>query len=658
MKRIISIVVLGLLFFVSPLIILASEDEPISSATSGTAYYEANSLVERNQLKAGVVHEKYVAHISNTLTGFSAAGSGGGGENVSGQLYPESVNFLSIPRGSNAKIVNWANSGAYFSSWKKGTVESMALDFEANNPGWKVIAAVNADFFDINGHQPLMQAPSGASMVNGEVYKPTTGRAAVGFTNQAEGETLVGNEPITFSSEYYLRIFDEDGAIVSEFASDAVNPTNPIDGLNIYHSYYYFPAGMTYEDNVREYYSCHLPANGYVVSGKNVLQEVCYSATAYYGAGLCEKTTNNDTVIQPGCFGLYTNNETILSLLQNYHHISITRKATGAFSECDNISGCGDTLVFDGAGCIYNNKERHPRTIVGVKADGTVVLCTVDGRQPNKDMYGMTLDELSATLLAYGCVEGYNLDGGGSTTMIIREGKKFRTLNSPSDGSPRNDANAILVVVQDIDLDVTQVTDTTCTIKAPNNIPGTQIDNIVVHLDDKNYSLVDELLIKGLNTHQNYQITYEYDRTYRGITQHVNGEPFTIKTGYRIPELLEFLIQENSTGITASFKFDDPDQVIEDVKLYYTKGSKVVQGNSITLEIENYQYNDFALVVFYTLDSSTTHSGVLEFKEPRFEAMSHPDGKKDKGCFNKTGFILPLLMGASIIALYFMRKKQ
>ena len=187
MKRIISIVILIMLLFINTMIVQATEQEPISSASSGTAYYEANNLVERNQLKAGVVHEKYVAHVSNTLTGFNAAGSGGGGENVSGQLYPESVNFLSIPKGSNVKIVNWATSGAYYSSWKKGTVESMALDFEANNPGWKVIAAINADFFDINGHQPLMQAPSGASMVNGEVYKPTTGRAAVGFTNQPEG---------------------------------------------------------------------------------------------------------------------------------------------------------------------------------------------------------------------------------------------------------------------------------------------------------------------------------------------------------------------------------------------------------------------------------------------------------------------------------------
>ncbi len=71
---------------------------------------------------------------------------------------------------------------------------------------------------------------------------------------------------------------------------------------------------------------------------------------------------------------------------------------------------------------------RHPRTAVGVRADGRILLVTVDGRQPEKSV-GMTIAELTALLIELGAVEAINMDGGGSTTMVI-DGK---VVNSPSD---------------------------------------------------------------------------------------------------------------------------------------------------------------------------------------------------------------------------------
>jgi hypothetical protein len=71
---------------------------------------------------------------------------------------------------------------------------------------------------------------------------------------------------------------------------------------------------------------------------------------------------------------------------------------------------------------------RHPRTAVGVRADGRILLVTVDGRQPELSV-GMTIAELTALLLELGAVEALNMDGGGSTTMVVRG----RVVNSPSD---------------------------------------------------------------------------------------------------------------------------------------------------------------------------------------------------------------------------------
>ncbi len=62
-----------------------------------------------------------------------------------------------------------------------------------------------------------------------------------------------------------------------------------------------------------------------------------------------------------------------------------------------------------------------------MRCDGKFVLVTVDGRQ--RDSVGMTIEELAALMRELGCREAINFDGGGSTTMVIRN----RIVNHPSD---------------------------------------------------------------------------------------------------------------------------------------------------------------------------------------------------------------------------------
>jgi hypothetical protein len=72
---------------------------------------------------------------------------------------------------------------------------------------------------------------------------------------------------------------------------------------------------------------------------------------------------------------------------------------------------------------------RHPRTAVGFDSDGDVLwVVVVDGRQPDLSV-GMTLPELAELMEALGVEEAVNLDGGGSSVMVL-EGK---IVNSPSD---------------------------------------------------------------------------------------------------------------------------------------------------------------------------------------------------------------------------------
>jgi exopolysaccharide biosynthesis protein len=111
-------------------------------------------------------------------------------------------------------------------------------------------------------------------------------------------------------------------------------------------------------------------------------------------------------------------------------------------------------LVADGRNQILINKniegvvpnfseKRHPRTGVGFSKDSTVVyFITVDGRQ--KTSRGMTLKEFAVLMIEQGVYQGLNLDGGGSTTMIV-EGE---IVNSPSDLTGERAVGNCLVVIK------------------------------------------------------------------------------------------------------------------------------------------------------------------------------------------------------------------
>ncbi|MCM2325241.1 MAG: phosphodiester glycosidase family protein [Candidatus Woesearchaeota archaeon] len=74
--------------------------------------------------------------------------------------------------------------------------------------------------------------------------------------------------------------------------------------------------------------------------------------------------------------------------------------------------------------------DLHPRTSVGVSQDGkTLIIIVVDGRRPGYSE-GLTLTELAQYHLYYGSYDALNLDGGGSTTLVM-QGKGI--LNSPTD---------------------------------------------------------------------------------------------------------------------------------------------------------------------------------------------------------------------------------
>ncbi|HVX38654.1 MAG TPA: phosphodiester glycosidase family protein [Gemmatimonadaceae bacterium] len=94
-------------------------------------------------------------------------------------------------------------------------------------------------------------------------------------------------------------------------------------------------------------------------------------------------------------------------------------------------------------------RARNPRTAAGIARGGKrLILVAVDGREYQNA--GMTLREMGALMLALGARDAINLDGGGSTTMVVAEpgaGGALRVVNHPSDkGGERTVGDALAIV--------------------------------------------------------------------------------------------------------------------------------------------------------------------------------------------------------------------
>lgn len=85
--------------------------------------------------------------------------------------------------------------------------------------------------------------------------------------------------------------------------------------------------------------------------------------------------------------------------------------------------------------------KRHPRTAVGIRKDGSLIFVVVDGRQEGLSV-GMTLPELAGFLEEQGAWDAYNLDGGGSSTMVVNG----RVVNSPSDEQGERPSSDAIVI--------------------------------------------------------------------------------------------------------------------------------------------------------------------------------------------------------------------
>ena len=626
--------------------------------SAGNAQYQVTNRTNYDNIDYGIKYIRDIA-VSKSTTQI-------GGTNT---LDPQVVNVLEVPSSSVLKVVNWTFSST--SSWTLQTLTKLAEDFEANNPGWVVIAGTNGDFFDINSTKALPKQTTGAAVNNGEVVRAVSSGRQVGFTNDGTANSLIGGKNLQFTDYHTLTIYDENNAVAGEFKVDKFNEAPSGNEVALYFSYYIL------EDDVRKTVYNTTPAtNSYLI--KEQERGYANSSTQMYGKGTIS-SANEEHKLEIGQFAIVTANQEVQSLLNDRTLVRIQQDVIGDYADCENISGCGAQLVYNGE---YQEVSdgmshyRHPRTVIGKKEDGTIVMATIDGRQQPYGMYGMTYDELSATMMYYGCTEAYNLDGGGSTTMIIRNNNGvFDVMNTPSDGGERNDANGILVVVPEMKLYVDKVTDTTLEFSYLAKCNDINISNVEITVKTDGYEetrkIEDEkYLWEGLLPNKEYSLVYSYDLTYEGNTIRNTSNPKTFSTGQPRPQLLNYSYTENDNFYIFEYHIEDPGNTISFARLKYDRKGVTLNKQATVFYLEKSKVTTpgFQIILTYNVGAnpSSTEEDIYEVKlfvdTPEPEPTPTPNPNVNTGgcgsCKKSGVELVALCMSVAVVASFVLRKKH
>ena len=511
------------------------------------------------------------------------------------------VNLLEVPSSGAIKVVNWTYSSP--SGWTTKPLTELAEDFEDKNPGRVVLAGINSDFFDINSNKPLPEQAEGTAVNNGEVIHAITSGRQIGFTNDGSTNSLIGGKKMQFSESHFLAIYNENGKIIKICEIDKFNKPASGHEISVYFSYYTKPnasgAVITTTPDTNSYI-VENQERGYAISNSKI-----------YGKGKIS-SINKELELAIGQFAIVTENEKVTKYLKDNVTIRVQQNIEGDYAECENISGCGVQLVSNGE---YRtdtddmSHNRHSRTVIGKKNDGTILMVTVDGHQPENGMYGMTYDELSAMMMYYGVEEAYNLDGGGSTTMIIKNNNEgFDVINSPSGGILRPVSNAILVVVPKVSISIEKVTDKSISFSYSSECTDVNISNFKATIQTSGYKETKEIenteyIWNNLSPNQNYTITYSYDLEYNGNTIKNTTKPQSFTTGKTRPTLTTCSYTETETQHILNYEVIDTENCLENINLDFDQNSITLDANNNIYYLDKSEVNtpNFSIVLSYNV---------------------------------------------------------
>ncbi|MBB5080669.1 phosphodiester glycosidase family protein [Nonomuraea endophytica] len=283
------------------------------------------------------------------------------------------------------------------------------------------LAAVNGGFFNIHASKALRGDPLGASVVAGKLLsEPVPGRAAI---------VLRGRKASITELKSTITAVSQDGQNLNV---NGINRPTAVDELVLYTEEW---GAKTPADGGADVV---LDANGKVVTVRAAGAAVPAGHRVLHGAGVAAEWLG-----QHALEAWTVKIDTKLVDLRTGKRLALTPNL--------NVVAGGVGLVRNGRVKVMAKRDghdsvnmilrRHPRTLAGVTRNGSLILATVDGRKPGETV-GANMVEAAQLMRWLGAVQAINLDGGGSTAMVV----KNKVVNKPSDGAERAVGDALLVL--------------------------------------------------------------------------------------------------------------------------------------------------------------------------------------------------------------------
>lgn len=294
----------------------------------------------------------------------------------------------------------------------------------------KSLAAVNAGFFNVNNGEPV-----GLLKVSGELVSDTpVTKGAVAIWSPEAGRTTLAFDQVSARAELLIRIGEQPLTV----QVDGVDTTRARGRLMLFSPKYHEhtdTAGngvewvlrgrpLTVTSIRRDLGSTPIPADGMVLSYGGLDLPASLQ-------GLVPGVVVELRRVWTAVHGL--EHERMESADHVVNGAGLLRRGGVALTNWDVEKLSGPAFV----------QTKHPRTLVGVDRQGFIWLVVVDGRQATS--VGMSFSDLQRLADRLELTDALNLDGGGSSTMVVRG----KVVNRPSDSTgPRAVSDAIGVTIR------------------------------------------------------------------------------------------------------------------------------------------------------------------------------------------------------------------
>ena len=627
----------SLILFISIIFIFILNMFNVTAATNGETYWDDQKAYN---FTSNVVEEKEIAYGTTFIhdAGYTVR---------SDTKYDQNV-YIMLQKSDAAKGVKVVTWGGYnenhtvSTALPRMTLAKIAEDYELNHPGWKVIGGINADQYcwgygsqATSGYDLLENRPYYTMKADGENwfshhFMGGNCTNLVGFLNDGN-QQLVFNPAVAGSDPHFkLNIYDENNNLLGKFDVNDLNPKSKLSGE---YTYVYALTDTGNNDanlkRDKESKSKNISSENdlYIVSAADktwVSNSVDYSyfkgtsaRNSFFGKGKVDQVSKS-TTINATQFAIESTNPEVLKYLKQGCYVVAQYEIYGGYENCESAIGWHTVQRFNGSdqnvSNSYNNRG-YPRSVFGVTSDGRVALITGNGTTKS----GLYAQEINAVCKAYDIQTAFQMDGGGSVTMIMRNiNGGFDTINEPSDGNDRSIYNGLFFVVKDVEAEIEAKSISQESLELDVNVldygKEGNVTNTYVNLYGKTKTGKDfykQAEVKngtakfdGLES--NIEYTYKVAFKLEGDDELI--ESFTgglVKTAKKVPTIKEVRMNMKDNNLEINVSMDDPDKSIRGFLKVSIDGGKTftnVQAGSM-LKYEDFKGDPLSnIIIEYKYD--------------------------------------------------------